>query len=428
MSSLKYYNAGVILNKTPKESYKDDYCNIYKSLVDNAPNVFYDVEVEKTYGERDFVATRARVDSVITPSTGEKWGDDFKWFIFDPDDEKTYVGRLIRWKKNYWIVINCNTYESLGNGCVARRCNNELRWIDDDGNLIKEPVSINYDIMEQGDYAGKDLTTIAGFEKFFCQKNKRTINIKANMRFLFGVKENPICYRVYANGIRNFLNNIGDDNYSPSVLELWMGANYPNQDTDDFDNLIADAYKNSFSLVINQDTISESLGYETQLQAFVKKNCKDVSVPIVWSSSDSDVCSIDESGNLKCLSVGNAVIKAEMLNNNSVYDTIEVIVSEVPEDDYDVRINAVDYGYSNCIFQGDEVVYECHLYKNNKIQNNEFTFELITNSSDKNYKFEILSPNSFRIKNIRKSNNLDIVCRTDNEITYEFNVELKGAF
>lgn len=170
MSLLKYYNATAPLRKTPKESYQEDYNAMYNLLVDNAPNVFYDVEVEQTYGKRDYKPTRARIDSVINPSTGEKWGDDYKWFVFDPSDEKTYIGRLLKWQNNYWLVINCNSYESISNGCVARRCNNSLRWIDDYGNLIVEPCIINYDIMEQGDYAGKDLTTIARLCKILLSK------------------------------------------------------------------------------------------------------------------------------------------------------------------------------------------------------------------------------------------------------------------
>lgn len=428
MNELKYYNAGSPIRNSPKESYKEDFTEIYNSLVDNAPNVFNDVEVEQTYGKKDFIKTRARIDSVINPSTGEKWGEDYKYFIFDPDDTATYIGRLIKWHDNYWLVINCNTYESITNGCVARRCNNMLRWIDEYGNKIEEPCSINYDIMEGGDYAGKDTTTISGFERFYCQKNNNTIKIKANQRFLFGVKENPICYRVYSDGMRNFMNTKTEDNYSPSVLEFWMGANYLNPDTDDFENLIADAYINQCTITIEQDLIVENIGYKTKLIAIVKKNNKIIDLPVKWESSNNEICSIDEYGNIECLAIGDVIITAYIDENKTVQDRLNITITDNATNEYDIRINPVNYKSNDFIYQGDTVVYECYLYKDNVIQNNEFIFTVNTNVNDKNYKFEILNGNSFKIQNIKKSSELlDIICQTDNMVK-ELALTLRGAF
>lgn len=207
-----------------------------------------------------------------------------------------------------------------------------------------------------------------------------------------------------------------------------MGANYTNEDTDDFDKLIANAYQKDFTLIINQDSISETIGYTTQLQAIVKRNNTIVDLPIIWNSSDENVCTVDETGVLKCVNIGNAIITAKMVDNEQAYDTLEIEVSQTPVDDYDVRITPINYEYTNAIMQGDEVTYECYLYKNNIKQNNEFTFSLVTKAPVKNYKFEILNANSFRIKNIKKSENLDVICKSDNNIVYELNIELKGAF
>lgn len=426
---LKYFSAKKPFNKTPKESYRNDFIEIFNNSIDNAPNYFDDIEVEKEYGTKDFIFTQARVDSVINPSTGYKYGDDYKNFIFSPTDTKTFIGRLLRWKGSYWLAINANTYESFSNACICRRCNNFLRWIDDDGNKILEPCIIDYNIMESGDYAGRDLTTISGFEKIWCQRNNRTIQIKPNQRFLFGSSINPTCYKVYGNGIRNFLNSSTGDNNSPSVTEITVGGNYSNKDTDDFENLIADAYKNEYSIIINQDNIKQLVGFKTQLTAEVKKNNEIINdKSIIWRSNNKKVCSIDEEGNLDCLSLGSCIITAYLYDNPDIKYSINIDVLENIESEYFVSVNAENYNYENYILQGDTVIYNCILYKNAIPQDDTFNFELLTNAKNTDYKFSIIDGNHFSITNNKKSTEkLDVICTTG-EYIYEHIVSLKGAW
>ena len=91
--ALKYYNAQKAILKSPKEFYRDNFSEIFDANISNAPNYFDDIQVEKNYGLKDFKFTSARVDSVINPSTGYKYGDDYKSFVFSSKDDPTYVGR-----------------------------------------------------------------------------------------------------------------------------------------------------------------------------------------------------------------------------------------------------------------------------------------------------------------------------------------------
>lgn len=426
--NLKYYNAQESIRRTPKQAYRQDFGAIFDSSIDNAPNVFDDVQVEENYGKRDFIATKARVDSVINPSTGYKYGDDYKSFIFSPNDTGTFIGRMLKWKGNYWLCINANTYESCTNGCICRRCNNTLRWIDENGKKIYEPCVIDYNIMEAGDYQGRDTTIIGGFEKIWCQRNERTKKIRSNQRFLFGVPNNPVCYKIYANGIRNFLNSSPEDYDSPSVVEITIGGNYANKATDDFENLIADAYINRYSVVINQDNIKQLVGFKTQLTVDIKENNEIVVKPIIWKSSNPSVCSIDVEGNIECLALGSSIITAYLYDNPDIKYSIEVEVAETIEDEYFVMVNPENYSFDNSILQGDTVIYDCVLYKNGIAQEDQFTFEVSTNATNLNYSFDIIDGNRFRIKNKKRSSNLlTIICKSGDNI-YNYTISLKGAW
>ena len=81
--SLKFIKNSPSFKLEPKELYRNDFTEMFNSALDNAPNFFEDIEVEEKYGSGRFtITTKARVDSVINPSTGYKYGDDFKSFIF----------------------------------------------------------------------------------------------------------------------------------------------------------------------------------------------------------------------------------------------------------------------------------------------------------------------------------------------------------
>ena len=51
-----------------------------------------------------------------------------------------------------------------------------------------------------------------------------------------------------------------------------MGANYTNEDTDDFDKLIANAYQKDFTLIINQDSISETIDELNKSKISITRN------------------------------------------------------------------------------------------------------------------------------------------------------------
>ena len=379
----------------PKDAFRSHFSNAFDRQLENAPNVFDDIQYEKTYGKKDFEYVTGRVDSVINPSTGQKLGDDFKNFIFSNSSDPVYTGKLFKWKKNYWIATNTNTYESVSNNCVVRRCNNMLKWIDKFGNIISEPCIMIETIKQSNDYSGDKLTMISGFTGLFCQRNASTSQIVSNQRFLFGTKENRKAFRVFGDGVKNFLNSETDNDESPSVIELTIGGAYVYPDIDDLENGIANRYLDKFTLEINETDFNAVIGTQKQLTATVKNDGVIAEAPLTWTSSNPEVVSIDEDGNVVMLKLGTVSIACTLGNNGLIANSIQITVSEAQTAYFDIRITP-DMSVIN---EGDVQTFVVGLYENDVLSDSDFIFTIANIVPSKHYSLMIIDGHTFAIQN-----------------------------
>lgn len=391
----------------------------------NAPNVFYDVQYEATYGKRDFkTAEMVRIDAVFEPTTGQNLGDDFKRFVFPSQFPTPYVGEMFIWKDNYWLAVNSDNYQSLGQSLVCRRCNNTLRWKDEYDSTVVEPCIVANKLLEAADYTTSQMVTIAGYIKLYCQRNIRTNTVKETRRVLFGVVGNWTAYKVFGNGKGNFTNSKTLDNDSPSITEFQLGASYVNPDIDDLENGIADAYRSEFSLSIMEGNISQVVGFEKKLTSVVKRDDVVVSEDVVWTSSNRISVSCDDDGNIQCMKVGATTIRCAMVDNENVYDEITVLVTETPENNYEVVISPK----VTQLYEGETQSYSCHLENNGVATTDVFSF---TSSGvpNANAVVSVIDGNHFTIENVLKylSNPLVVTCTSGDKIG-ELSVELRGDF
>src|SRR5574344_94640 len=295
--SLKYYNAtDKIRQPNPKASYYADYAAIMDFGFDNAPNVVYDeVEYEQTYGENDFVTLdRVRVDTILDYNTGIILGDDYKNVVFAPDFPiQPYYGMKFRWKDSYWLVINTNSYASMATSAEVRRCNNVLRFFDNNGERIYEPCILDYTLRFANNEDTMTITVGNGEQKVWCQRNKRTSQIQANDRFLFGTPEQRVAFRLYGGGTKNYLNGVTLDDNSPTITEFYLDHYEINPLFDDLENGFADAYLNEVTIKINNLSSSLSICESDVLEASVYKGSVEIAdTDIVWSTSDDSILDI----------------------------------------------------------------------------------------------------------------------------------------
>ena len=372
--ALKYYDAAAkIRQPNPKASYYADYAAMMDLGFENAPNVVYDeIEYEATYGEEDFITIpRVRVDTILNYNTGIILGDDYKTFVFAPEFEvQPYYGMKFRWQGSYWLVINTNSYASLPVSAEVRRCNNVLRFFNEKGERVYEPCIMDYTLRFANN---EDTMTIAignGEQKVWCQRNSRTQLIQPNDRFLFGTPEQRVAFRLYAGGVKNYLNGVTMDDLSPTITEFYVDHYEINPLFDDLENGFANAYLNEVTIALNNVEPRMNIGDKDVVSAIVKRgNTILDNINIEWLSSDNDVVSVSD-GVITANALGDAVITATISDTN-ISTTAQVSVVEEEVDDVYELLVSPDKDY---VLQGVSETFVVDLYKNGVKQPDVVTF------------------------------------------------------
>lgn len=398
--ALKYFDAAAkIRQPNPKASYYADYDAMLGLGFENAPNVVYnEVEYEATYGEEDFVIIpRIRVDTILNYNTGIILGDDYKTFIFPPEFKiQPYYGMKFKWQGSYWLVINTNSYASLPMSAEVRRCNNVLRFFNSKGERVYEPCIMDYTLRFADN---EDTMTIAvgnGEQKVWCQRNSRTANITANERFLFGTPEQRVAFRLYAGGVKNYLNGVTMDDSSPTITEFYVDHYEVNPLYDDIENGFADAYLNEVAIsIINASTqlnVGDSDIFETEVkrQSQVMDN-----VDIQWSSSNDTIVSVDN-GVITAHALGEATITATIVDTNIASSVLVSVIETAIDDIYELIVSPnIDY-----VLQNTSTTFHVDLYKNGVKQPDIVTFaDLSKNIPVNKYTITSDTDNEFTITN-----------------------------
>lgn len=426
--AMKYYNATQAFRTTnPTKAYRDDFVAISEQTFDNAPNVKYnEIEYEVHYGKRDFKPIpMVRVEPVVNYNTGIQVGDDYQVFIFTPDFPEPYYGMKFKWGRNYYLVINVDKGSGLSTSAEVRRCNNTLRFFDENGNKIYEPCILDQVLRFTNNNDTMTIVTGKAEQYIWCQRNSRTIKIKPNDRFLFGVPEQRIGFRVYAGGFGNSLNTITGDDKSPTLTQFYVEEYEMNYQTDDIENGFANAERFEYSIDISENNTYFDVGATAELNATVYRGKEVVDERIHWCSSNDEIVSIEDN-KLTALAPGEVTLSAIMVDNKHVFGSITVTVLESSaEPNYDILINP-DINY---VLENEEIAITATVYKNGIAQ--DYPIEIVDISEEvprNNYKI-MVQGNTFTIINKKKflSNPIKIRC-SYNDIFKEFEFTLRGLY
>lgn len=426
--AMKYYNATQAFRTTnPTKAYRDDFVAISEQTFDNAPNVKYnEIEYEVHYGERDFKPIpMVRVEPVVNYNTGIQVGDDYQVFIFTPDFPEPYYGMKFKWGRNYYLVINVDKGSGLSTSAEVRRCNNTLRFFDENGNKIYEPCILDQVLRFTNNNDTMTIVTGKAEQYIWCQRNSRTIKIKPNDRFLFGVPEQRIGFRIYAGGFGNSLNTITGDDKSPTLTQFYVEEYEMNYQTDDIENGFANAERFEYSIDISENNTYFDVGATAKLNATVYRGKEVVDEKIHWCSSNDEIVSIEDD-ELTALAPGEVTLSARMVDNKHIFGSITVTVLESSaEPNYDILINP-DINY---VLENEEIAITATVYKNGIAQ--DYPIEIVDISEEvprNNYKI-MVQGNTFTIINKKKflSNPIKIRC-SYNDIFKEFEFTLRGLY
>lgn len=429
--ALKYYNSSRPTRvSNPTQAYYDDFVAISDDIFSNAPNVVYnEIQYEAHYGQRDFKPIpMVRVDSVVNYNTGIQVGDDYKIFMFTPDFPiEPFYGMKFKWGRNYWLVTNVDNLGSLVTNVEVRRCNNTLRFFDENGNKIYEPCILDQVLRFTNNNDTMTIVTGKAEQYVWCQRNSRTVKIKPNDRFLFGVPEQRIGFRLYAGGLGNSLNTITGDDNSPTLTQFYIEEYEINYQEDDIENGFASAERYEYSIDISENNTYFDIGTTATLNAVVYRGKEVVNKNVIWTSSDEDIISVNDK-TLTAISAGEVTLYATMEDNKNVYGSINVTVlgSETEDDIYNILINpAINY-----VLEGETISITANLYKNGIKQDNMLTIvDVSENVPRQNYRITI-KDNTFTIENKQKylKDKVKIQCSYNNELFEVFEFTLRGLY
>ena len=429
--ALKYYNSSRPTRvSNPTQAYYDDFVAISDDIFSNAPNVVYnEIQYEAHYGQRDFKPIpMVRVDSVVNYNTGIQVGDDYKIFMFTPDFPiEPFYGMKFKWGRNYWLVTNVDNLGSLVTNVEVRRCNNTLRFFDENGNKIYEPCILDQVLRFTNNNDTMTIVTGKAEQYVWCQRNSRTVKIKPNDRFLFGVPEQRIGFRLCAGGLGNSLNTITGDDNSPTLTQFYIEEYEINYQEDDIENGFASAERYEYSIDISENNTYFDIGTTATLNAVVYRGKEVVNKNVIWTSSDEDIISVNDK-TLTAISAGEVTLYATMEDNKNVYGSINVTVlgSETEDDIYNILINP-DINY---VLEGETISITANLYKNGIKQDNMLTIvDVSENVPRQNYRITI-KDNTFTIENKQKylKDKVKIQCSYNNELFEVFEFTLRGLY
>ena len=299
------------------------------------------VEAELQYwdenGAEAWENVTVRFANIVTPTAAiTRHFDDYKNVLFD-QRHLDYVrpGVKLRAMGSTWLAINPDNISSDKTNSIFRRCNAVWNHLDYYGNIVSEPIIVeNARANASAPDTQIDQQISTGYFNVTCQYNGFTRQINDNTRIILGDAgspyENAKAYRV--TGFANFFREFTDDNTSVRVLTFTIRVQTKNSETDDLINCVADGKDFSWNAEIVGFGVLR-VGESEQFSVSSVRNGKSVSdgaeypIRYIWTTSNKSTVTVDQSGLVTAVSTGNAIIRATLAENPTVYDEIKVYVS-----------------------------------------------------------------------------------------------------
>lgn len=282
---------------------------------------------------------------------------DMRKVAANPIDDPVKPGDLVEWKDSYWLVTETNPNENVISQGVMERCNQQLKWVDENGDIQIQPTVFYFNSRSSfGVEEGKVMPLPDGRRQIVVQLNSHTKKLRRDKRFLFGDEAfRVIDYDFVSDeGLVNL--SLQSDSYNPATDNLELGIA-------DYHEKVAEYHIE----IANQSFSTINLNQTLQVQASVKNHDKLIENPILTYSVDNNrIADISSNGLLTPKEAGTVTVSINY--KNALAQTL-VSITETKSSNYTVVINGDDSVTANRTKK-----YSCEFFKNGEVYVDESQF------------------------------------------------------
>lgn len=186
--ALKYYQA---YQNSIAQDPVDDWRELMQESINDTWKDSSTLEIVKgqtAVGGSTYADESVYLNSVINPSTGENFGDEYRKIFYrtyaDAETNK-WLGKMYQFENRDWLTTNTNTAIGAVTSAVLRKCNNTLKWYAGDGTLKEWKCVFSRNLNRtQYEYGREGVPQSEGMTNVLVQNNDETKTIFVNQRFI----------------------------------------------------------------------------------------------------------------------------------------------------------------------------------------------------------------------------------------------------
>lgn len=393
-----YWDDSVLIRKIKEQSYpfSDEYTE-YEAIVDTVS----DITINTNKDISDFI-------SVTFKDTKHKINHRGQKYLYSPEENG---------KEQVYLCYDALEPLRIVRETKLVRCNNYLKWINEDGVIVKEPCFVGYELTSTNNQIAKSGTVENRRLVVMIQGNEETNKIIPNQRFILNHKS---AFKITQ--INSFMMDDINTEEVP-LLELFIEwtSILP---SDDLENNLADINYNDYKISFDIDNIVAPNGYKGVINTTVTRQDNIIQSDIVWESSDNNVITVDNDGNYEIVGqVGDtAILTCHLNGDDNIYSQLSVEVIATQQDNYTLVVSPmIEY-----ISQLDTQDFDCGVYKNGVLDS---TAVVTCTPSwiDDNYYTLTNVDNVYSLTNNKRSNNaLTLTFSATNCTDVVMTIKLKG--
>ena len=186
--ALKYYQA---YQNSIAQAPVDDWRETMQQSINDTwedSSTLETVQGQTAVGGIIYADESVYLNSVINPSTGENFGDEYRKIFYrtyaDAQTNK-WLGKMYQFEDKYWLTTNTNTAIGAVTSAVLRKCNNILKWYANDGTLKTWQCVFSRNLNRtMYEYGREGVPQSEGMTNVLVQYNDDTKDIFVNQRFI----------------------------------------------------------------------------------------------------------------------------------------------------------------------------------------------------------------------------------------------------